>query len=222
MSVNLSGIITDGATGLPIEGAVVEVLETSGGGLLATDTTGSDGTYAFDLEPATVDLTVTAAGYVDGSSAAYGFHIDLVSDPQVANIALTVTPPSPSAVTGYSIGDASLWPGRATAWQRPAFVSRLPLLSDGTGVVSETLQSGSLPARSATWDLPWVEDAELATLKGYLDSVAQVTVVTPAETVTAVVFDLPPAEFIGAGLWAISGVVLVETGESGGGGGGGT
>jgi hypothetical protein len=204
MSVTLSGTITDADTGLPIVGATVEVWDSGGSGMIDTTTTDGSGAYTFSLSAGMVFLEVSATGYTGGEATG----IVLVAAPVVSDVALSLIS-VPTAT--YSIGDVALaGVGRAPTWQRPAFVSRIPLLDDGTGAVNETLQSGSLPARSATWDLPWVEDADLATLQGYLDGVTQVSVVTPVETVNAVVLELPPADFIGAGLWSISGVVLVE------------
>ena len=218
MTVNLSGTITDSVTLTPIEGAFVDTVD-PGGLVIDETTTGLDGTYSFDLDPGTVRLFFVADGYAgqfyDGvADVGDATAIVLVDVPVVADAALVPSgtpPPVPGSASGFALGDISpIWVGRASSFTRPTFVTRIPLLSDGTGAVSESLQSGSLPRRSASWDLPWVDDTDLATLQGYFDAAEEVSCTDPAGTRNVVIIDLPEADMVAPGLWSISGLVMVE------------
>ena len=219
MTVNLSGTITDSVSGLPLEGVTVDTTDPATSDLIDSTMTASDGTYSIDAAPATVKLYFILSGYYSlwygGTDFDSATPINLVDVPVVIDATLVsggvTPPPPPTGNSGFALGSISpIWVGRASAFTRPSFVTRVPLLSDGTGAVSESLQSGSLPRRAASWDLPWVEDADLATLQGYFDAAAQVSCTDPAGTRTVVILDLPEADMVAPGLWSLSGLVMVE------------
>jgi hypothetical protein len=211
MTVNLNGTVRDFATLAPIEGALVRVLAADQS-FIDEVLTDSNGEYSIDLAAATVYLGFDADGYTgrfhqDAANFESATGVDLTLDPVTVDALLVAIPASAS---GYSLGTVALWLGSATAFQRPSFVSRVTLLSDGSGLPAESLQSGSMPRRSATWDLPWIESADLATLQGYHTAVTVVQCVTPEETLNVVILELPEADKLAPGLWSISGMVLVE------------
>ena len=213
MSVTLGGTITDGVTLAPIVGASVSAWGAADALFIDDAVTDGSGVYALSLPAGVIRLMVTGAGYADAWFNAKTFtgasDIVLVADPVTVDVALFVAPAS-----GFALGGVPVWVGDDTSFERPAFVQRVPLLnaSAGSGSFSEALQSSTLPRRSSTWSLPWVDDALLTQLSDWFKYTTNIAVVTPRENLYAVISDLPAAQMVAPGLWTIS-MVLLEAPE---------
>jgi hypothetical protein len=214
MSVSLGGTVVDGITLDPIVGADVSAYDAAGAVYLDHAITDGSGVYALSLAAGVVKLKIVAAGYADtwfnSGTFTGASDIVLVAAAVTVDVALFVTP-----ATGFGLGGVPVWVGDATAFERPAFTQRVPLLnpSAGSGSFSEALQSSTLPRRSATWSLPWVPDALLTQLSDWFKYTSNIYCQTPLVNLYVVIFDLPAAQMVTPGLWTITGMVLLEAPE---------
>jgi hypothetical protein len=119
-----------------------------------------------------------------------------MTGPATADVELELAP-----ARGYKLGEVNLWIDSFAGFDHQTFVTRVRLIGDGTTLDAEALQSGSLPRRSATVNLPEVESADLATLRGYYRDVTPSWCITPEETVRVVVTDFT-ANLVLPGVWA--------------------
>ena len=212
--IDLGGTVTDGITLAPIVGATVAAYGAADALSIDDTTTDGSGIYALSLAAGVVRVLVQAAGYPDtwfnSNTFTGASDVVLVADPVTVDVALFVAPAS-----GFALGGVPVWVGDDTSFERPAFVQRVPLLnaSAGSGSFSEALQSSTLPRRSSTWSLPWVDDALLTQLQAWYWYTTNIYVVTPRENLYAVILDLPAAQMVAPGLWTISGMVLLEAPE---------
>jgi len=113
-----------------------------------------------------------------------------------------------------SIGAVNVIPRVFVDWRYPKFGSLVPVLSDGSSIDNEVLQSSAVPRLQAVFS-GWIESAaDLASLKGYDATKAVITVTdTDDENREAVILTfsydrLQPA------LWLVS-MTLLDFGLTG-------
>jgi len=108
------------------------------------------------------------------------------------------------------IGGVAVLYQRFSDWQVPAFATPVRVLSDGTTVDNEVLQSGAVPRQRATVN-GWVQDfGDVETLKGYTASKELVLVNDDGTMHSAVVLDLVLDRVL-PGLWSCT-VTLLDFG----------
>ena len=204
MSVTLTGTIT--GSGAAVVTADVAAYDMTGVSIGSTTTDGS-GVYTLSLAAGIYKLRVSKAGFAlgwyGGASFSGATEITLVSAAVTVDLELHIV-----AASGFALGDLTLWVDGYSGWAYPSFVSVVRLLDDGTGAANDALQSGSIPRRQASLSLPFLSDADLATLTVAHRDVTALWCVTPDLSVNAVILDLAPT-WLAADLWTAT-LTLVE------------
>jgi hypothetical protein len=112
-----------------------------------------------------------------------------------------------------SVGGVAILYGRFSDWTYPQFGSLVSVLSAGSSVDNEVLQSSAVPRLRATLS-GWLQDPDdVAALNAYAASKAIVTVVDDALSRDAVIMDFS-MDRVMPGLWSCS-LALVDFGVAG-------
>jgi hypothetical protein len=112
-----------------------------------------------------------------------------------------------------SVGGVAILYSRFSDWNYPQFGKLVKILSDGSSIDNETLQTGAVPRLQATLSGWLQESSDVDTLNGYTASKEIVTVDDDGATRDVVVLDFSTDRVI-PGLWSCS-LTLVDFGATG-------
>ena len=197
MSVTLSGVIT--GEGSPLSGASLTVYDMTGANVGSTTTAG-DGSYSFSLAAGVYKMYVDGTGegmgaiwYGGEGTFGAGAELFLVSAAVTANVALYTAVTSRFSLNGITV---RVWDYQG--FDLPTFATVVPVLSDGTSTINQTIQTGSLPGRIASFGCTLRTWGDVQTLRGWNASKEQLTWVdTYGDTLTVVLLDLAVATIPG-------------------------
>ena len=218
MSVVLGGTIT--GNGSPLDGVTVEADDMRGVDM-GSATTAGGGLYTLSLDPGVYKLLLTAGGYPTVWYGAGNFtgarEIILVADPVTVDVAIF------SVSSRFSLNGVPVRVWKYAGFDLPSFATIVPLISSTTGVVSQAIQSGTLPGRRAELGCTLRSWTDVQTFRGWNMSKEPLTWVdTYGDTATVILFDFGattepggrnPAA--GLGLWTYT-MTLVEVYADGG------
>jgi len=153
-AVSAAGVVTDAATGLPISGAFVQVLDPATGNVLAATTADASGAYAVgNLPSGPFDVLVLGAAYQEKLIA----NVTASTNPFTLNVQLAAPTTALSGIVTdgvQGVAGAQVWVANA----KGEFLAGATTASDGSWTISQ-LMPGTFTV--------------LAKLAGYHDSAAQ-------------------------------------------------
>jgi hypothetical protein len=171
--------------------------------------------YSLSLDPGVYKLSIVAGGYPTVWYGAGNFtgarEIILVAAPVTVDVAIF------SVSSRFSLNGVPVRVWKYDGFDLPSFATIVPLISSTVGVISQAVQTGSLPGRQANIGCTLRSWADVQTFRGWNASKEPLTWVDLyGDTVTVILFDFgaetqpggvnPSA---GLGLWSYT-MKLVE------------